>query len=101
MVVAQDNTRQAVQRAARPATRSRQLGIETESVVAGAIGAVVCGTIACVLLLGTFAPVWDVSGSVGLIAGCSSLVVGVAAGYTAYWRSRRGPGQEWRLKIAA
>lgn len=85
--------------AADPAAPGADLRVETEAVVAGVIAAVAGAIVALVLFLGTLTPLWTLGRSVGVVAGLSVLVAGVVGSATAYLRSRRSPGQEWRRHL--
>ncbi|QEO14651.1 hypothetical protein FLP10_09665 [Agromyces intestinalis] len=77
----------------------RGVRAETEAVVAGTVGAAVSGAVALLLFLGALTPLWAVGRSVGVVAGIAVFAASAGAAGTAYMRSRRQPGQEWRRRI--
>ncbi|UOE43241.1 DUF998 domain-containing protein [Agromyces larvae] len=72
---------------------------ETEAVVAGVVGAATAGTVALLLFAGSLTPLWALGRSVGVVAGIAVFVTSAGAAGTAYVRSRRRPGQQWRRRL--
>lgn len=78
---------------------STRLRVETEAVYSGAAAATACGVIAFALFAGRLTPLWGWP-SVGAVAAIAVFVASVVVAGIGYWRSRRRPGQEWRLRIS-
>ncbi|MFE4195579.1 DUF998 domain-containing protein [Paenarthrobacter sp. NPDC056912] len=83
--------------AAGKAPQSR-LDTESEALVAASAAAVVAGLAALLIFIGRNPPLWG-GVSIGLVSTVSVLVLGLASGYTGYWRSRNLPGQQWRAQL--
>lgn len=79
--------------------RSRSLRIETEATISGGVGGLIGTIFAVIAFSGGGVPIWG-GWSIGLGALFVTLVVGMIASFTGYWRSRNLPGQEWRHELS-
>lgn len=78
--------------------RQREVATETEALVAAASAAVVAGLAALLIFFGRTPPLWG-GASLGLVTAGAVLVLGLAAAFVGYWRSRYFPDQSWRLSL--
>ncbi|BCW64987.1 DUF998 domain-containing protein [Arthrobacter sp. StoSoilB22] len=79
-------------------TPQNRMATESEALLAASSAAVVAGLAALVIFFGRTPPLWG-GVSLGLISAGAILVLGMAAAYIGYWRSRYLPDQHWRLGL--
>ncbi|SEB86602.1 hypothetical protein SAMN04489806_1985 [Paramicrobacterium humi] len=77
--------------------------VETEALVAGVIAGFIGGVFAVIVFGGKSAAIWANwewgSWSIGMVSVVAVAVLGTVSAGFGYWRSRRLPGQEWRLAL--
>lgn len=78
--------------------RVRAVRGETDATLAFVIAFVIGAVVGAIAFWGTIAPLWT-GWSIGALAAITAAVLGLAAAYVSYWRSRHAAGQQWRLDI--
>lgn len=99
----------ALRRSARPGApltrreKERGITVEVEALVAGVVAALLGAGFALIVFGGTSVPIWADwdwnHWSIGMVAVVSVSVLGTVSAVIGYWRSRRLPGQQWRLEL--